>query len=271
MPCNAVAVLPFFCEPGKNEIFFEYLIFCYVRKIPDIVRLDLSYRTARWSALHRGCFGKPVPCTRRRPVLPRVHQPYLIPNPTHNYACRPIPTKPRQISTRENSSQKTGAPSPGPHGCRSPQTKKNSAPSRKNPASTAYDPPEKTSSCTSAKPGGTPPAAPRTSSHASAGELMPWNDPTPAAPSLWAWQDAEGFEYECSATPLDASQSGRRGMESFLLYRYRQECGESTLCNFGRFHPRYRKSTNRKENKRGGKLEENHQDNPAGGPSAYHH
>jgi hypothetical protein len=99
------------------------------------------------------------------------------------------------------------------------------------------------------------------------GELMPWNDPHTAAPSLWAWQDAEGFEYECSATPLDASQSGRRGMESFLLYQYRQEYGASTLCNFGRFHPRYRKSTNRKENKRGGKLEENHLDNPAGGPS----
>jgi len=28
-------------------------------------------------------------------------------------------------------------------------------------------------------------------------DLMPWNDPHPAAPSLWAWQDAEGFEYEC--------------------------------------------------------------------------
>ncbi len=54
-------------------------------------------------------------------------------------------------------------------------------------------------------------------------------------------------------------------MESYLLYRYRQERGESTLCNFGRFHPRYRKSTNRKENLRGGKLEEGQRDNPAGG------
>src|SRR5665647_1158456 len=52
------------------------------------------------------------------------------------------------------------------------------------------------------------------------GELMPWSEPMTEAPSLWAWQDAEGFEYECSATPLDASQSGRRGMESFLLYQY---------------------------------------------------
>jgi hypothetical protein len=99
------------------------------------------------------------------------------------------------------------------------------------------------------------------------GELMPWNEPMTEAPSLWAWQNAEGYSYECSAAPLDASQGGRRGMESFLLYRYRQEYGASTLCNFGRFHPRYRKSTNRKENKRGGKLEENHLDNPAGGPS----
>jgi hypothetical protein len=98
-------------------------------------------------------------------------------------------------------------------------------------------------------------------------DLMPWNDPHTAAPSLWAWQDAEGFEYKCSATPLDASQGGRRGMESFLLYRYRQEYGESTLCNFGRFHPGYRKSTNRKENKRGGKLDESHKDNPASGQS----
>ena len=45
-------------------------------------------------------------------------------------------------------------------------------------------------------------------------DLMPWNDPHTAAPSLWAWQDAEGYEYECSATPLDASQSGRRGMDT---------------------------------------------------------
>lgn len=133
---------------------------------------------------------------------------------------------------------------------------------------------------------------------------MPWNDPHTAAPSLWAWSDWSSgqeeeknpqdssnserfsksskmrrnqqdssniptghYEYECSAAPLDASINGRRGMESFLLYRYRQEYGASTLCNFGRFHPRYRKSTNRKEGSRGGKLEADQKDNPAGGPS----
>jgi hypothetical protein len=98
-------------------------------------------------------------------------------------------------------------------------------------------------------------------------DLMPWSDPHAEAPALWSWSNAEHFEYECSATPLDASTSGRRGMESFLLYKYRQERGESTLCNFGRFHPRYRKSTNRKEGLRGGKLAEGHKDNPAGWPS----
>jgi hypothetical protein len=72
---------------------------------------------------------------------------------------------------------------------------------------------------------------------------------------------------ECSAAPLDASASGRKGMESFLLYKYRQERGESPLCNFGRFHPRYRRSTIRKEGLRGGKLAEEHKDNPAGWPS----
>jgi hypothetical protein len=99
------------------------------------------------------------------------------------------------------------------------------------------------------------------------GELMPWSDPIPEAPSLWAWQDAEGFSYECSAAPLDASHGGRRGMQSYLLYRYHKEYGASTLCNFGRFHPRYRRSTSRKEDKRGGKLAEDHRNNPAGGLS----
>ncbi|MFA6226330.1 MAG: hypothetical protein WC620_09215 [Methanoregula sp.] len=95
---------------------------------------------------------------------------------------------------------------------------------------------------------------------------MPWCDPHAEAPALWAWQDAEAFEYECSASPLDATVNSRRGMECYLLYRYRQERGESTACNFGRFHPRYRKSTSGRENLRGGKLEAGQKDNPAGGP-----
>ena len=98
-------------------------------------------------------------------------------------------------------------------------------------------------------------------------DLMPWNDPHTAAPSLWAWHNAEHYEYECSVAPLDLSSQNRRGTESFLLYKYRQERRESTLCNFGRFHPRYTKSTNRKKNSRGGKLPEWQNDNLAGLPS----
>jgi len=98
-------------------------------------------------------------------------------------------------------------------------------------------------------------------------DQMPWSDPHAEASGLWAWQDAEGFEYECSAAPLDATISSRRAMESYLLYSYRQERGESPLCNFGRFHPRYRSSTIRKNNLRGGKLEPGQKDNPAGGLS----
>ncbi|NLD57679.1 MAG: hypothetical protein GX651_06055 [Methanomicrobiales archaeon] len=114
-------------------------------------------------------------------------------------------------------------------------------------------------------------------------DLMPWADPHPEAMALWAWwvewvaaapataSDADGEELapvmlECSATPVDASAAGRRGMESFLLYRYRQERGDSPLCNFGRFHPRYRKSTTRQEGRRGEKLLEGQKDNPAGWP-----
>jgi hypothetical protein len=122
-------------------------------------------------------------------------------------------------------------------------------------------------------------------------DLMPWSDPHEAAPCLWAWwvewvaalppaepRDeplAEGEEpeppasvmFEFSAAPLDASSAGRKGMEAFLLYQYRQDHGESPLCNFGRFHPRYRRSSLKKENRRGGKLANDQKDNPAGFPS----
>jgi len=97
--------------------------------------------------------------------------------------------------------------------------------------------------------------------------LMPWADPHAEAACLWAWQDAEGFAYECSAAPLDAMANGRMGMKAYLLYQYRQEQGKSPLCNFGRFHPRYRSSSRRSGNLRGGKLNEDQKDNPAGSPS----
>jgi len=93
---------------------------------------------------------------------------------------------------------------------------------------------------------------------------MPFNDPHTAAPSLWAWRDASGFEFECSASEIALDQRRRLGLEAWPLWQYRVENGESTLCNFGRFHPNYLKSRDRKTGFRGYRVED---PNPAGGPS----
>ncbi|MBL0387442.1 hypothetical protein JJB07_12340 [Tumebacillus sp. ITR2] len=97
-------------------------------------------------------------------------------------------------------------------------------------------------------------------------EDMPFNDPHTAAPSLWAWQDAEGLAFEFSVAPMDLSTPTRKGLESYLLWRYRIEFGESAMCNFGRFHPEYVKSKERKKQIRGHRLPTGIY-NPAGGRS----
>ena len=102
---------------------------------------------------------------------------------------------------------------------------------------------------------------------------MPFNDPHTAAPSLWAWRDAENLEFECSVTSItsiDGREEARRqreGQEFFLLWQYRLEFGSSTRCNHGRFHPRYARSTDRKKGKRGYRLSDNSGDNRSGGIS----
>jgi len=99
-------------------------------------------------------------------------------------------------------------------------------------------------------------------------KLMPYNDPHTAAPSLWAWRDATGLDFECSGAPLPTPVDAhvREAVECYLLWRYRLEYGSSPLCNFGRFHPDYRKSRDRSSGQRGGQLPEG-VINPAGGPS----
>ena len=84
---------------------------------------------------------------------------------------------------------------------------------------------------------------------------MPFNDPHTAAPSLWAWQDAEGYEYECSACITDLHAQHRQALECWLLWQCRVESGGSTLCNRGHFHPHYVKSRDRKTGFRGRRLE----------------
>jgi len=104
-------------------------------------------------------------------------------------------------------------------------------------------------------------------------DQMPFNDPHTAAPSLWAWRQAENFQFECSAAPIklaDASEEARKrreGLEFYLLWQYRLEFGSSTRCNHGRFHPRYIKSANGNSQKRGYLLSRDQPDNIAGGKS----
>lgn len=65
-------------------------------------------------------------------------------------------------------------------------------------------------------------------------ELMPYNDPHTAAPSLWAWRHAAGLEFECSAAPVtftdnqEEARKYREGLEFYLLWQYRLEFGSST-------------------------------------------
>ncbi|PFP09370.1 hypothetical protein COJ90_20910 [Priestia megaterium] len=99
-------------------------------------------------------------------------------------------------------------------------------------------------------------------------EQMPFNDPHTAAPSLWAWNDAEGWEFECSVSEVELPKEHREGLECFLLWSYRVEDGESTFCNHGRFHQNYEKSKSRKSGFRGGKLQVLDQCNYAWGKSS---
>jgi len=68
-------------------------------------------------------------------------------------------------------------------------------------------------------------------------------------------------------TAANLEKQARYGFEDMLLWRYRLEKKESTLCNYGRFHPRYYRSTNRREGRPGGVLSPTSQINPASGSS----
>ncbi len=97
---------------------------------------------------------------------------------------------------------------------------------------------------------------------------MPEDQPHPVAPALWAWKDAKNYTYECSVTPSTGSEIERKGVRSYLLYRYRQDLHESPACNFGRFHRKYQRSSGIDNGSPGGKLGDRDPLNPSGGPSA---
>ncbi len=96
---------------------------------------------------------------------------------------------------------------------------------------------------------------------------MPWNDPHTAAPNLWAWKQDKGWKYEVSVAITSLTKQNRMALECFLLWKYRQEKGESTLCNHGRFHPDYTKPSNKGKNKKGSKIDEKAPRNVSWGPS----
>jgi hypothetical protein len=98
--------------------------------------------------------------------------------------------------------------------------------------------------------------------------VMPWNDPWPVAPALWAWKDAKGYAYEFSAAPYGDTPDEQKAAECYVTYRCRLERRESPLCNFGRFHRKYRQPSDQKDGVAGGKLGPAEPLNPAGGPSA---
>ncbi len=84
---------------------------------------------------------------------------------------------------------------------------------------------------------------------------MPFDDPHTAAPRLWSYRDASGLRYEASAAEVTLSKNDRMALECYLLWRYRLEAGGSTLCNFGRTHPRYAAPRNQSTGVRGRRLE----------------
>jgi hypothetical protein len=73
----------------------------------------------------------------------------------------------------------------------------------------------------------------------------PWNDPHTAAPTLWAYRHEDQLEYEFSVTVAELDYPTRQCREDSLLYLHRKEYGHSTLCNHGRLHPWWTRSSNR--------------------------
>jgi hypothetical protein len=97
---------------------------------------------------------------------------------------------------------------------------------------------------------------------------MPWNDPHTTASNLWVWRKEQCWSYEVSvASTPSLTRQNREGLACWLLWKYRLERGESTLCNHGRFHPDYINLSDKSKGQKGKKLDSNEPRNPAGGPS----
>jgi hypothetical protein len=96
-------------------------------------------------------------------------------------------------------------------------------------------------------------------------DAMPFNDPHTAAPHLWALRTENSMTFEVSTCPMDTAKKNLRGMEDYLLWKYRLERGESTVCNYGRFHPQFTRPTNMRDGRAGQRISNGV--NPNSGPS----
>ena len=77
-------------------------------------------------------------------------------------------------------------------------------------------------------------------------DTAPWNDPHTVAPALWAYRVEDDYTYEVSVTVAPGDKWERHGLEDCLLWQHRLCAGRSTKCNYGRFHPRYIRPSNKK-------------------------
>ena len=83
---------------------------------------------------------------------------------------------------------------------------------------------------------------------------MPYNDPHTAGPGLWALLQDDGRDSEFSFLCLGPSQAERRfrkGLECLVIWRHRQDVGQSPTLNFGRMPVGWTKSSGRAKGVRG--------------------
>ncbi|MEZ9318131.1 GIY-YIG nuclease family protein [Vibrio lentus] len=83
---------------------------------------------------------------------------------------------------------------------------------------------------------------------------MPFNDPHTAAPNLWVWLKEADFVYEFSYLGIELNTPQLQGLEDYVLWSHRTKYGCSALCNYGRFHPSWIKSSNRDKGRIGKKA-----------------
>ena len=77
-------------------------------------------------------------------------------------------------------------------------------------------------------------------------KVTPWNDPHTAAPTLWAYRNEEGFDFQVSVAVSHFQDAERQCFEDYLIYCHRKYFDFSPTANFGVCHPLWNKPSNKK-------------------------